>query len=569
MKRSIGILAAVGGLFAACLAAAPAVPAGEPVGAASRVSAVTVYPDRAVVTRTLEVELPAGRSVVAVDGLLPGLDERTLKCLPAAGARGLAVADLSSEVYRREAPGRADLAAMEEQRARLEAEIRTVEDGIVAIQERTRVLAEYRELTTRAMKQGLAAVEPKVDDWLKASEFISGEALEATKAVRHEEKKKYDLGESLRELNARIAAVRVPDGPLVRRAQLTLDCAGPGLRKLELSYLVREGVRWGPQYDLRLDRKAGQVELARFGAATQATGEDWEDVPVTFSTRSPARGLRPPEVEPVMLGALDRPTRTSTLASVEVTEDARLTTSNDDKAADGTAKPSSPEMTEASGGAPPAVAGAPAAAPSAGRGVPELVSGGEVVEFVSTGRITVRSDGKPALVPLGAWKTRCDWHLECVPKLLNSVYIRGAIANPSGGPLLPGPGECFVDGSYIGKVQVPPVPTGAPIELSFGAVEGLSVTREAQPLEGRRGRGYRYAYLIEVANAGAEPAKITVLEAIPVSTVKTVSVELGKDTTPCEELDGGRLRWRLDIPPGGRSQVRLAFRVDISREYRY
>ena len=51
--------------LAACLAAAAgAGAAAERLPAESRVTAVTVMPDRALVTRTFEVQLPAGRSVV-------------------------------------------------------------------------------------------------------------------------------------------------------------------------------------------------------------------------------------------------------------------------------------------------------------------------------------------------------------------------------------------------------------------------------------------------------------------------------------------------------------------------
>jgi len=331
-------------------------------------------------------------------------------------------------------------------------------------------------------------------------------------------------------------------------------------------------VRWGPQYELRLDRGAGKVEMTSLAAVAQETGEDWAAASLTFSTRSPAKGLRGPVVSPVFLGAAERPSRSSTLSSVEVKEDVRL----DAPAAtprDGAAEGPRPLR---EGSQPPPVGAAPAAAPKPADGVPELRAGGETAEFAAREVVSVPSDGQPALVPLGRWTAGCKWHLESVPKLLGSIYIRGSLANPTGVVMLPGPGDCYVDEEYVGKVAVPLTPGGGTADLSFGAVEGLSVSRSAEPLESKRrgtlrggGRNYQYAYTMELANATAKPVEVSVIETIPVSTVKAVVVELDAETTPCDKLEGGRLRWRVGLAPGERKQIRLRYSVDIGKEYKY
>jgi uncharacterized protein (TIGR02231 family) len=536
--------------------------AAQKTTARSRITSVVVYSDRAVVTRSLSVKVPAGRSLIVVNSLIPNLDRRTLKCLPAGKLKGVKVVDINSELYPLTAPNREDLADLEKRSTKLSARIRTAEDQIVALHERTRVLAEYRKLTSRAMREGLISAKPKLAEWLKASKFISAQALAATTEIRKLEGQKFELSESLKVLSARINGIRNPSAGQACKVRLALECRRAGRFDLELSYLVRGGVRWGPKYDVRLDRKSGKVELTRIGVVRQQTGEDWTNALIRFSTRSPAKGLRPPEFRPVLLGALKRANRVSTLTSREVKEDAPL-----EAPAGPAARPG--DMAAARPVAPPGVGAAPRAAPAAGREVPHLKAGGEVVEFSAREKISVRSDGKPVLVPLGSWKSRCDWGLECIPKLLGSVYIRGRFVNPTGALLLPGPGECYVDGEYIGKIRVPVSPAGSRVQLSFGAVEGLSVTRQAEPLRGRRGRGYHYVYRIELVNSSQKPVSVTLLEAIPVSTVKAVTVTLEKETTPCEKLSGGKLRWKLKLAPGQRKEIRLAYRVDISRAYRY
>ena len=63
--------------LAAIAAAAPALCA--EIDAASRIEAVTVYPDAALVTRVAEIDLPAGESRLIFHGLPGALDPATLR----------------------------------------------------------------------------------------------------------------------------------------------------------------------------------------------------------------------------------------------------------------------------------------------------------------------------------------------------------------------------------------------------------------------------------------------------------------------------------------------------------
>jgi uncharacterized protein (TIGR02231 family) len=534
--------------------------AAEKTTVPSKISRVTVYSDRAVVTRELSFKVAKGRSLIVLEGLIPNLDQRTLKFLPVRPRKGLKIVDLSSEVYPLLAPNRADLADLLKRSKKISAKVSHIEDQIVAFHERTRVLAEYRKLTSSVMKEGMLSSQPKLEQWLKASQFISAQALASTTGIRDLEQKKFDLNTSLKDLKAQMNGIRTPRAGQACRVQVALESRGEKVQAFRLSYLVRGGISWGPKYDIRLDRSTSRIEMTRIGVLSQQTGEDWSQAIISFSTRKAARGLRPPVFEPVLLGALKRPNRVSTLTSRHVTEDAALR---------------KPEATSGGGMSkvgplvPPSMGQAPRVAPAAGNQVPRLRAGGEVVEFVSSEQINVRSDGKPVMVPLGSWKVRCKWELECIPKLLGSVYIRGDFLNPTGALMLPGPGECYVDGEYIGKIRVPVSPVGSRVQVSFGAVEGLSVTRKSEPLKGKRKGGYHYVYKIELANSTQKPVLVTVLEGIPVSSVKAVTVKLDKTTTPCQQLSGGRLRWKVKLAPGERKELRLAYTVDISKDYRY
>lgn len=68
-------------LFAGLFASAPLLAAPQAVD--SRISAVTVYADRAVVTRTARLQLPKGQHEIALEQLPFQLDDTSLRASPA------------------------------------------------------------------------------------------------------------------------------------------------------------------------------------------------------------------------------------------------------------------------------------------------------------------------------------------------------------------------------------------------------------------------------------------------------------------------------------------------------
>ena len=554
-------------MIAATLAvAAGALGARAPLRADSRVDAVLVMPDRAVVTRAIDVDLPSGRSTITLDGLVPHLDTRTFVCLPADGAAGVRVADVSSELYTPTADPRERLAELERRRDELKRSIETCNDELVAHNERGRVLGEYRKLTTRAMRlDGGGADGPR--EWTKAIAFIAEQALTTARRVRDGETRKFRLSESLREVAAKIAAVSAPPEQRWLRAFIAVESERAVRARLRLSYLVTREVSWGPRYAARLDRSKSALELESFAIVTQNTGEDWTDAAVTVSTHMPAKGLRPPELEPLFLTAVERTQRPSSLQSVEVETDERIATSS------AAAESYVPEL----GGEepPPPVATQPRAAPKASVQIARVRAGVDIAEFVATRRVTVKSDKRPVSVALGRYHTECAWHLESIPKLLGSVYTRARFDNPTGAVMLDGRADCYLDGAYIGRMDVPLTAPGAKVDMSFGAARGLWVGRTAEPLsndlartKGKR-RAYRYAFTIELGNDTREAAEVSVLENVPVSAVDAVTIALDPATTPHDSLDGGRLRWEVALAPGERKKLTLAYTVEIGKGYMY
>ncbi len=569
--RSDTARAAIAGLVCLLGAARLAAADAPSYSVAAPIDRVTVFPDRAEVVRRLTVELPAGRSRIEVDGLLVELEERTLRCVPAVEDTGLRIVDVVSEVHTPERPQReaeARFAALEEE---LAAEIRIHEDAIVAAKERARLLGEFRVHLIAGMRRELTAAEPPLADWRRGIGFIAGEAQALAERSRAEEKAIFELKERLAAGRRRLAlAAGDAEEKPVRRVRLWLETAAAGPQTIELRYLVRNGVRWGMRYEARLDRERERIGFRAMVAVAQETGEDWIDADLVFSTRQPARGLRPPRLRPLSLIAREAVAEGQAGIGLRRLEVADLDPVEAPPAAAQAEAPPPPPVAEG----PDAVPEAKASRLQTGLRIRPVVGDVEELEYVGTEPMTVRADGLPVLVPLGTWEPACTWRYECLPDVLPVVFVRGGFANPAAERFLAGTTEAYLDGTYIGEVAFPDTAADSRIELAFGSVEGLTVNREAKPLtsvtrSGEDGsmREFAYDFTIDLANHIDAAATVRVREAIPTSGVDTVTVTLAEETTPAERLGRGRLQWDVDLPANGTAAIRLRYLIGIEKEF--
>ena len=184
--RPASVALAVGLLF---VVTAPEVRAAE-VAADSRIAAVTVFPDRAQVTRLIEVPLPAGDSTLVVSGLPAGLLGDSLRVEGEGSARLLLGA-----VEARTRHGRA---ATREEERRLQAEIealgdrrRLVTDRIAALKFKQGVIEAVGVEFPKTRDEDGESRLPDPETWIKAwnalgegSAQVRAEIAEAEVAAR-------------------------------------------------------------------------------------------------------------------------------------------------------------------------------------------------------------------------------------------------------------------------------------------------------------------------------------------------------------------------------------------------
>ncbi len=260
--------------------------ASVPIAADAPVTAVTVYSDRARVTRTATVAL-SGRQRVELPLLIEGVDVSSIR-LSAQNAdiETVDIAYVEADAFRQD-EARELLAALEK-----------IDDQI-AHAHRDRDIHDEMGAAGRLEPQpppaNLQRPPPKLNagGWASIFAFARGwsEKMQAkTRALDQKVDELHRTREGLAE-RARIL------GGAVRRAgyRVTSTLTGKGAATITLSYVVGRA-RWRPSYDIQLRPERGQVEILFSGMVSQESGEDWTDAALTLSTAVPATSVPFPKL---------------------------------------------------------------------------------------------------------------------------------------------------------------------------------------------------------------------------------------------------------------------------------
>ena len=270
--------------------------------AAERVDAgiadVTVFSDRARVRR--RGRAPGGARLVRFPDLPGATFIDTIRVATSAGR----IIRVEATPVERERLSIADAAKLLDQ-------LDAANDQIAAFEDRARLDQWEVDLLTRLApaapvpeekREGRKGPPLDVGSWWRALDFVTGRAGAARARLarvaderRELTQKRDDLLAKLNKLNQGAFAQRVVQVVAV------LEPAGGAPADLELEYFL-PGARWKPVYDLHFAPARGQVRLETAAVVVQATGEDWQQAALSFSTAIPGRGIGLPELLTWTLG---------------------------------------------------------------------------------------------------------------------------------------------------------------------------------------------------------------------------------------------------------------------------
>ncbi len=548
-SRRLALLA--GTAFAALLFHGPALAA--EIEAKSRIEAVTVYPDGAIVNRRVDIDLPQGATLLVFKGLPLAIDPASLRVEgQASGALTLGAIEARLTPVD---PGRPTGANDEQLRAlRLEREKLAVD--LESIEGRKAMIQRFAQAGPE--RQGEPGRGLDVEKWAQAWEAVGSALGKVNEDLRKARLAIRETEEKIRAIEAADAARRPRSAP-EREFTLALE-AGQALKgSLSLSYRVN-GASWRPAYDAHLDTgeggKAAGLRLTRRALVTQRTGEDWSDVALTLSTVRAARGTAAPDLQPLRVSFYEpappiavQTQRPRSMAAESALEAARRQE------------------------APAAPAPVGGAAPKQDLRVAEasLETNGFEASYRIPGVISVPKDGAQKSFAIQTRTLQPEMLVRAAPVVDATAYLEASFVNAEEAPLLAGEVTLIRDNAFIGRGRLAFIAPGDKATLGFGADDRVKVTRvpvrrrETEPSLLGSAKTDTREFRTVVRNLHSFPIRTTIVDQLPFSENASLTVELLPNATPATEKivqdKRGVMAWTLDLKAGEEKDIRFGYRL--------
>ncbi len=486
----------------------------------SRATAVTFFEDRAEVTRFAEIALNQKSGWVALSGVSPFVDERTVSARVVSGPGSVRAARVRWHAHRNTAIGSAE---MEELRAEERASRQTFEAASRARERGERRVDQINALHTKwaadAAKVARGArEEAKRETWRTAWNVLAAAIDEAHKDIAAATSDRDFAEEAMHR-----AAMRLREGAMVTphyEATIEVDLAAEGAEDdgvqtvgLEVVYRVPFAL-WRPEHKFRLTvstandppkpgaasaaESTGTVEILTWATAWHAAGETWENVRARFSTARPAADASPPLLRDDVLHLRRKTAEERSHVMVEAREQTQQTAGIE-------------------------------------RGVraveemPGVEDGGEPLFLEASEPLTILGNGRPFRVVVGKRTLPCSVDRVLYPELNGALHVR-VTATLTGTPLLAGPVQIAREKGIVGKSKVGFIAPGEPFEMGFGADDGVRSRRHVEEQRDTTAiigtQKIKRKVDIFLSNLSREAKTLKVTERVPVSEIEDVEISI-------------------------------------------
>lgn len=548
MKLTAALLAPA--LFLAALTIQPLGAAAARLEAKAAIVAVTVFPDRAKITRALEVTLPAGETTLAVGDLPASLQVDSLR-VEGAGVGGLQIGSVEARPVFSENLVRDAERRLRQELLDLRDLLRAQDDAVAAARLQLEFIAALGREVPKSESQDIARGEVDPERWRAAWGAIGQGAAGAFGQIRQAETEKRGLQAKIQQKERELGQIRTGRRASIE-ALVKLTAPNEGKARIEISYQLG-GASWRPLYDARLETESGALELVQIGEVRQNTGEDWTDIELTLSTARPGQGAQPPRIDTWFVNFL-QPRVALEGFSEQSKGELELRTLTDALSAD----------TAAPAAEPPSLA---AAAPVTA----QVVAGGFAARYRIPGESSVTADSAPQKFVMTQRDLTADLRIRAVPKVRPEAFLLGEVTYEGEEPLLPGPLAIFRDGAFVGRSQLALARPGETFELAFGADDRVRVdyrlVKGERSEEGIINKDQRFErrYRIEVTNHHDRAIAVTILDQIPVPRDERIEVKLLRNMTNPKESDfegrPGVVAWVSDYEPQEKKTINFGYEI--------
>ncbi len=508
-------------------------------GAAPRITGVTVYPDRAMTTRSANFSVKPGTWLLALENLPVLLQDDSIRVEGRGTAAAVIVGTEVRRIFVDQSP---------EQRVKeLDEELRAAERTMGSIDARKGALAAQKSFIESVkvawgdrISKELAVGKPTAGELNEALAFVGTGITTVEEKARELDMEKEVLASKIEALKRQREQVVGSERKEVKVVEVQVEVAREGTLAIKLAAVVPQA-GWQPSYDIRLAADGESAELVFRGEVHQQTGEEWNGVELSLSTARPAIGGSPPILFPWHISFTSPPA----MAAARWPDVRKSARAHGRELASGDAAKPSP--------------------------LTARIQGRVVLLFKIPRPADIPPDGALHGTVVAVEKLPVKLELATVPKLSPYAFLTSQVENRATYPLLPGKLNIFSGGNFIGSSLLNKVASGEKYEVHFGADDQIVVKREEMKRHKEAGifgkNRMTYRYRIEVQNLRKGERTVLVRDQLPLSTNEEIKVSLEEPSvTPDEVKDDGTVTWKLVLKPGEKREVTFGIIIEYPKD---
>ncbi len=348
--------------------------------------------------------------------------------------------------------------------------------------------------------------------------------------------------------------------------------------RVELRYVVQD-CGWAAVYDIESQNFSEQIELRYRALAFNNTGIDWEDVDLTLATSDPLQSSSHPimatwSIDDYSTNAINN------IADINISNEIYIQQNNmpqqlsldgykkevqqilgEDYNADidyeterfreyQREKANSPQLT------------------SATLDVPEFN-----VDFEIDRPYTIPSDRKPYSIDVENHKLEANYKYYAVPKMDKDAFLLAQVVGWEELNLVSGPVNIYNSKRYVGQSYLNIRNISDTLQISLGRDKHVVINRTKVKGKSKRqllgsSKKASVAYEIDVRNNHSKAIDIEILDQIPISTDKDISISLDEKSDATYTEQTGELLWRFKLDPSTTKKLEMGYSIKYPKDKR-
>ncbi len=501
------------------------------------VVSATLLEDRAQVVREGTISLTPGRHRLSVWDTAPTMQDVSLRVTAKGGRVDDARVRRAARVQLHELPEVAH--KLEQQLEELATTHRELRDDSERVQQRASTVADMMDKAINELPDDAAWSQGDATTWRQTFETLSQKSRALLTQAHATRRQLVTLQEKAGFIATERQRLDTPDTRVLAIVEIDVTVESAADVVLTLEYIVPNAL-WRPTHEATLlsDGDGNATLTMRSRAAVwQHTGEDWNDVMLSFSTARSALAHEPPMLRDDEVATQKRDQRVVVQAREVAVSKAGLG--------------------RGGGGGAPA---APAAVD-----LPGVDDGGDIQNLKAQHKMTVPQTGKPVFVPLSEWSSPAQTSLIVMAEADDKAILKASATHKGTSPLLAGPVELVRDSGPVGTTSTLFIAAGEALALGFGPDDDVRVRRTVESHEHidevDQWRRRTLTVNLYLSNLGAHDKTIDIVERLPVSEIDHVKITLVADkTSGTPKLDAdGFCRWTMNLGARGRLRLTLVY----------